>query len=71
MFISENLCTLRLRTDELAMNVAVQIRGAYAPSRAHFGASPKCFFFNQRKSLARRQRQHARARTLPGKEVSF
>ncbi len=26
--------------------------------------------FNQRKSLARRQRQHARARALPGKEVS-
>src|SRR6266566_3169498 len=45
--------------------------GAHAPSRADFGASPKCFLFNQRKSSARRQRQHARARALPRAEIGI
>src|SRR5205814_10169488 len=50
---------------------AIQVLwGAHAPSRANFGASPKFFLLNKKRSLATRPRQHASACAPQKKEAS-
>src|SRR5690349_7531255 len=55
------ICRSALLTFILACETCIFVSGAPAPWRANFGASPKSSVVRQRKSLARRPREHLRA----------
>jgi len=58
---------LELKTDEQVVIVAIEVWGAHAPSRADFGASPKCFSCSIKESRWRGANDSTRGASAPQK----
>jgi len=58
---------LELKTGEQVLIVAIEVWGAHAPSRADFGASPKCFSCSIKESRWRGANDSTRGACAPRK----